>query len=86
MVNLADIIRMIAAKADDDTITMPFRPEPESKPARRQPSFQNKSQHKNYQRDYKRKQKENGGGYQKVPDKVKEWRREQRKTLKDKEL
>jgi len=86
MVNLADILRMIAAKADDDTIVKPFRPEPKIKPARRRPSIRNKSHRKNYQRDYKREQQENGGGYHKVPDKVQEWRQEQRKQLESQEL
>jgi len=81
MINLADVLRMIAAKSDSPEIIKKFRAAPGVKPARRRPSFQNKSNRSDYQRDYKRQRQEEGGGYKKVPDKVKQWRRDQHKTL-----
>lgn len=82
LIHLADVLRLIAVKADDSEVVKKFRPEPGIKPARRKPSFQSKSNQSHYQRDYKREQQEQGKGYQKVPDEVKKWRREQRKKLK----
>ena len=81
MLSAADLLRIIATKTDPDVVVKKFRPAPGAKPARRRPTFQNLSDRSTYHRDYKRRQREEGKDYQKVPEDVKTWRREQRKRL-----
>ena len=85
MISLADLIRTIAAAADYE-ITTKVLESPGIKPPRRQPSFQNESSHSDYQKNYKRNEQEQGGGYKKVPQQVQEWRRKKRKKLKTNKL
>lgn len=59
-----------------------FRPNPKIKPPRRQPSTKNKSQRSDYMKEYMREYRGDGKDYQKVPDKVKKWRRKQKKKFK----
>jgi len=80
---VAHFSHAVQAAAEGDVIVK-FRPEPKIKPKRRRPGFQNKTQDPHYQRDYKRDDSYRDRGYQKIPDKMKKWRAEQRRRLKDK--
>jgi len=62
-------------------VTKKPRVSPKLKPPRRQPSFQNKSNRSDYQKLYQENYREEGKGYQKIPPKVQEWRREQKKKI-----
>lgn len=58
---------------------------PKVKPKRRQPSYKNKTQQSTYMKEYMEDYRgEQGKDYQKVPDKVKKFRAEQRARLKEK--
>ena len=60
-----------------------FRPQPEIKPPRRKPSTQNVTQRDNYYTQKVKEFREEGGDYQRSPDSVKKFRREQRKKFRE---
>jgi DNA-directed RNA polymerase specialized sigma54-like protein len=57
--------------------------EPLIKPPRRNPSVDNKSNRSDYMKNYMEDYRGQGKDYQKMPDKVKHFRREQRKKFKE---
>lgn len=62
-----------------------FVSSPKQKPPRRRPSVKNITNRSDYMKNYMEKyRKEKGKSYQKVPIKVKKFRAEQRKRLKEK--
>jgi hypothetical protein len=63
-----------------------LRATPKVKPPRRNPDVENKSNRSDYMKNYMTKYREEGKSYQKMPDKLKEYRRKQRKRLRDKYL
>lgn len=79
-----DLFASAIRTAIEGDIAVKFHPEPKFKPKRRRPGFRNKTQDPHYQRDYKRMDEYKDREYQKVPDKVKKWRAEQRDRLKEK--
>jgi hypothetical protein len=84
MDTLHDRIRNIVALLPEGEVTIKFREQPKIKPPRRRPSIKNKSQRSDYMKEYMHEyREEKGKDYQKMPDKVKKWRRRKRKALKD---
>jgi len=81
---LADAIRDAADELSGD-IVHKSRPTPKVKAPRRRPSFKNKSQRsdymKNYMQDYRG---DKGKDYQKKPQALKDFQREQREKVKEK--
>jgi hypothetical protein len=78
------IIRQVMANED---IKKKFLKSPNIKPPRRKPSVMNDSARGDYMKDYMQDyRKEQGKDYQKVPSKIKKFRAEQRKRLKEKLL
>lgn len=60
-----------------------YKAPPQQKPPRRRPAIQNKTDRSDYMKEYLHQyRKEQGKDYQKVPDKIKKYRAEQRKRLK----
>jgi hypothetical protein len=82
--SVASNIKNIAIAMDipEGDITKKYYVEPKSKPPRRNPSVDNKSNRSDYSKNYMKDYREQGKDYQKVPDKVKEYRRNQRKKFK----
>ena len=75
-------IRDIVALLPEGEVTFKFREQPKIKPPRRRPSIKNKSQRSDYMKEYMHEYRgEKGKDYQKMPDKVKKWRRRQRKQM-----
>jgi hypothetical protein len=68
---------------DGGDIRKKFYTEPKIKPPRRNPSTMNKSDAPGYMKDYMKEYRGDGKDYQKMPDKVKQYRREQRKKFRD---
>ncbi len=83
MDNFEIVRRMLA----DEDIKKKFVVSPSIKPPRRKPSVMNDSARGDYMKDYMQDyRKEQGKDYQKVPSKIKKFRAEQRKRLKEKLL
>lgn len=82
---LSEAIRKVTAELQGDVVPK-FLPSPGAKPPRRQSPGKNVTQRADYQQVYQRERyrKELGKGYQKMPDKMKKLRREQKKRLKKK--
>jgi len=57
--------------------------EPLIKPPRRNPSIDNKSNRSDYMKNYMKNYREQGKDYQRIPEKVKHFRRQQRKKFKE---
>jgi hypothetical protein len=76
---LSEYIRLLVAALPEGEIVKKFHLEPKIKPPRRRPSLKNKTDDAHYMRDYMKEYQQEGKGYQKIPERVKEWRREQRK-------
>jgi ribosome recycling factor len=77
---LKDIATVISSDGDVKKI---FRPMPKIKPPRRQPATKNVTQKGDYYTEAVRKFREEGGDYQRIPEKIKKLRREQRKRLRE---
>ena len=86
--NVSDYILEIVAflGSPEGEVVKKFNPTPEVKPKRRGPSFKNKSNRSDYFKQYMKEYRDNGKDYQKVPDNIKEYRREQKKKLENKKL
>ena len=83
MDNFEIVRRMLA----DEDIKKKFVVSPSIKPPRRKPSVMNDSARGDYMKDYMQDyRKEQGKDYQKVPSKIKKFRAEQWKRLKEKLL
>ena len=83
--SIADTIRdIVVATLPDGEVKVKFRAKPKIKPPRRKSPIQNESNKPEYMRDYMKDRRQDGEDYQKVPDKVKEFRRNQKKKLKEK--
>ena len=84
--NLAKIVvsKFLLGTESEGDIVKKFRAAPKIKPPRRKPSVQNVSNRSDYMEKYMTKYREDGKDYQKVPDKTKKLRSEQRKRLKKK--
>lgn len=84
MQSISNIIRNIGATLQGEVIVK-FRPAPKIKPPRRQSPVKNKSNRTDYSKNYMQEyRKEKGKDYQEIPQSVKDFRREQRKKLKEK--
>lgn len=84
--SLSNLLRFIVADLSEPAqgeIVTKYREAPKHKPPRRRPSVKNKSNRTDYMKLYMKKYREDGNDYQKVPEKVKEWRREQKKKLEE---
>jgi hypothetical protein len=75
--------RFLAGETEGDMVKK-FQPAPKQKPPRRQPAVKNKSNRSDYMKEYMTEYRGEGKDYQKVPDKVKKFRAEQKKRLKEK--
>jgi hypothetical protein len=85
MYPIHDLIRILAAETDPDmTVKFCPAPKPKVKPERRQKNFENKSNRSDYSKEYMKEYREEGKDYQKKPDAVKELRRKQKESLKEK--
>jgi hypothetical protein len=78
------IIGIVSSIVPEGDIVKKFNPVPKVKPKRRKPSFENKSNRSDYSQKYMEDYRDEGKDYQRVPDKVKEYRREQKKRLEEK--
>jgi hypothetical protein len=67
----------------DGDVQKKFTPNPQAKPRRRNPSFQNLSDRDDYHQNYQRDYRQQGKDYQRIPDGVKRLRQEQRKKIND---
>lgn len=85
LIPIASLIRRAEAVPFED-IKKKFRPSPEIKPPRRNPSVQNKTDSPAYMRTYMKERREDGEDYQKVPSMIKELRKKQKQKLKEKGL
>jgi hypothetical protein len=85
MVSVSDELRAILASMEGEIVPV-FRPAPENKPPRRRAPYKNKTQRSDYHQDFQKDvyRGEHGKGYQKAPSKIKKFRAEQRKRLKEK--
>ena len=79
LLSLASVIA-----GNDTDIKKKFRAAPKLKPPRRKPSIQNESDQHGYMKDYMQEYRGEGKDYQKTPDKLKKFRSEQRKKIKEK--
>jgi hypothetical protein len=80
----AYILEIVSAINPEGDIVKKYNPIPKIKPKRRSPSFKNKSNRSDYSQKYMQEYREEGKDYQKVPDKIKKFRKEQQKRLKEK--
>lgn len=76
--------RFLMGTESDGDVVKKYRAAPKIKPPRRRPSVQNVSDRSDYMEKYMTKYREDGKDYQKVPDKAKKLRLEQRKRLRKK--
>lgn len=83
---LANQLKYIAFLPDSEgkDVKMKFYPEPKIKPPRRKPSVTNKTNAPEYMSQYMKEYRGEGKDYQKIPDATKQYRRDQRKKLKEK--
>lgn len=84
--SLSNLLRFMVADLSEPAqgeIVTKYREAPKYKPPRRRPSVKNKSNRTDYMKLYMKKYREDGNDYQKVPEKVKEWRRKQKKKLEE---
>jgi hypothetical protein len=82
---ISDCILELASVIDPDgDIVKKFKPAPLIKSPRRRPSVQNKSERSDYSQKYMQKYRDEGKDYQKIPDGLKEFRRKQKESLKEK--
>lgn len=81
MNTISNYLRSIISRlpAPEGDVVKKFIPSPKVKPPRRTPSLKNKSNRSDYMKLYMRDYREEGKDYQKLPEKVKEYRREQKK-------
>jgi hypothetical protein len=77
------VARFLSGETQGDMVKK-FIPPPKQKPPRRRPAIKNKSNRSDYMKEYMTEYRGEGKDYQKVPDKVKKFRIEQRKRLKEK--
>jgi hypothetical protein len=83
---ITDLIRdLVLATRPDGEIKKKFIPPPEIKPPRRKSPITNESSKPEYAREYMKEYREDGKDYQKIPDSVKKFRKEQKKRLKEKQ-
>ena len=84
--HLADSLRVLAIKINPEgDVTKKHLKVPKIKPPRRRSPGQNKTNRSDYFQKYLKKYREDGKDYQKVPDGVKQWRKEHKKRLQEKE-
>ena len=83
---ISNILYELVAFLDegDGEIVKKFNPEPTVKPRRRNPSFKNKSNKSDYFKNYMKEYRSEGKDYQKSTDRIKEYRREQKKKIEEK--
>jgi len=82
---ISNLIRdLVLATKPDGEIKKIHHPSPDVKPPRRQSPIKNVTSKPEYAREYMEEYRENGKDYQKVPDEVRKFRREQKKRLKEK--
>jgi len=79
---LRDLV--LATRPDGEVKKKPI-PMPKIKPPRRNPAIKNVSSKPEYSREYMKEYREEGKDYQKVPEEVSRFRREQKKRLKEKQ-
>jgi hypothetical protein len=77
------ILEIVSFLDPEGEVVKKFNPTPKIKPKRRRPSFKNKSNRSDYFQQYMKEYRENGNDYQKIPDKIKEYRRNQKKDLEE---
>ncbi len=84
--NVADNLREVAAFLDapEGDVQKKFYTAPKIKPPRREPSVVNKTNRSDYMKNYMKDYRENGKDYQKMPDAIKQKRREFRQRQKEK--
>lgn len=70
--------------ASEGEVVQKFKAAPKLKPPRRRSPLKNKTNRSDYSKEKVKEFREEGKDYQKVPDPIKELRREQRKRLKEK--
>lgn len=83
-ITVSYILRNVAAFVDllDGDVTHKPPPTPKKNPPRKKSIVKNKSNRSDYSKHYMREYREDGKDYQKMPENLKELRREQKKQLK----
>jgi len=80
ILSISEKLRDLAATGPGGEIVKKFLKQPKIKPPRRQPSVKNKSDRSDYMKEFMTEYREEGKDYQKKPEKLKKFRREQKKN------